>query len=94
MHTMNSESQFAFKCPIRNCHSSFDRQGHLDTHIRVHNNDFADCQYCPYRYTKPDHYKIHLKVLVLCCPSTVNPVTYGFKLVSPPTLISIRIIFE
>ena len=64
MHTMNSESQFAFKCPIKNCHSSFDRQGHLDTHIRVHNNDFYDCQYCPYRYTKPDHYKIHLKVLV------------------------------
>ena len=64
MHTMNSESQFVFKCPIKNCHSSFDRQGHLDTHIRVHNNDFSDCQYCPYRYTKPDHYKIHLKVLV------------------------------
>ena len=62
MHTMNSESQFSYKCPIKNCHSSFDRQGHLDTHLRVHNNDFNDCQYCPYRYTKPDHYKIHLKV--------------------------------
>ena len=29
--------------------------------MRLHNNDLDMCQYCPYRYENPSHYKAHLK---------------------------------
>ena len=61
MHTRRFEKQFWYKCPKPGCKSSFNRQGLLDEHLRIHNNDLGMCMYCPYRYLKYDQYQVHLK---------------------------------
>ena len=55
---MNKGSNFWFKCLKPNCHSTFETQGKLDLHMRIHNNQLDVCQYCPYRYVR--HYEFHL----------------------------------
>ena len=60
MHTMRSDKEFWFKCLKPNCHASFQYEGSLDKHMRIHNNDLDECQYCPYRYMNPPDYKDHL----------------------------------
>ena len=60
MHKMLSESNFSYKCSKPNCHSTFNTQGALDYHMRIHNNQLDMCQYCPYHYVKPCNYSDHL----------------------------------
>ena len=61
MHTMRSEKEFWYKCLKPNCHSTFQYQLELDRHMRIHNNDLQQCQYCPYRYIIHSNYEIHLR---------------------------------
>ena len=60
MHKMRSEYNFWFKCLKPNCRTTFKRQGQLDQHMRIHNNELDQCQYCPYRYVHTPDYKDHL----------------------------------
>ena len=60
MHKMRSENDFFFKCLKPNCQSTFRWQSHLNIHMRIHNNELDECQYCPYRYVNPPDYKDHL----------------------------------
>ena len=62
MHSMRSECNFWYKCLKPDCHSTFQYQSNLDSHMRVHNNDLDSCQYCPYRYVFPSRYKDHLNI--------------------------------
>ena len=62
MHTMRSEKNFWYKCLKPNCQSTFKRQGLLNTHMRIHNNELDSCQYCPYRFVRESHYKDHLNM--------------------------------
>ena len=60
MHKVRSENDFWYKCPKPNCQSTFQYQCLLDPHMRIHNNELNECQYCPYRYVNPPDYKDHL----------------------------------
>ena len=60
MHTMRSENHFWYKCLKPNCQSTFKYPSLLDHHMRIHNNDLDECQYCPYRYVNISDYKDHL----------------------------------
>ena len=60
MHKMRSENDFFFKCLKPNCQSTFRWQSHMNIHMRIHNNELDECQYCPYRYVNPPDYKDHL----------------------------------
>ena len=62
MHTMRSDKEFWYKCPKPNCKSSFATETKLEKHMRIHNNDLDQCQYCPYRYENKNHYERHLKM--------------------------------
>ena len=62
MHTMRSDKEFWYKCPKPNCQSSFATETKLEKHMRIHNNDLDECQYCPYRYENKNHYERHLKM--------------------------------
>lgn len=61
MHKRRSDKLFHNKCPIVNCHSTFQFPGSLETHLRYHKNDIDECQFCPYRYIDPKSYKSHLR---------------------------------
>ena len=61
MHLMRSENNFWFKCLKPSCRSTFPRSHLLEHHMRLHNNELDNCQYCPYRYVYEHHYKDHLK---------------------------------
>ena len=61
MHTRLFDKEYWFKCPKPGCKSSFDREGSLVRHIRIHDNDLDVCMYCPFRYAEPNHYRRHLK---------------------------------
>ena len=61
MHARRFDKEFWYKCPKPGCKSSFDREGKLDIHLRIHNNDVRACMYCPYRYVHYDDYQVHLK---------------------------------
>ena len=61
MHTRRAHQNFIHKCSTPNCVSSFPFAKLLERHMRLHNNDLDMCQYCPYRYEKPSHYRSHLK---------------------------------
>jgi len=60
MHNSRSDSDLFFKCSKPNCNATFDREYHLNRHLRVHNNDFEKCQYCPFKYYVPGDYQHHL----------------------------------
>ena len=60
MHTMRSDNNFWLKCLKPNCKATFQYQHAFDLHMRVHNNDVQRCQYCPYSYVMPHHYRDHL----------------------------------
>ena len=62
MHTMAANQKYALKCSKPNCDASFPNEIMLSRHMRLHNNDLDMCQYCPYRYERPNHYKRHLKI--------------------------------
>ena len=61
LHKSRPENIFFYKCPIRNCHWSFKKESHLNRHLRTHNNDLEQCQYCPFKYINPLDYQNHLK---------------------------------
>ena len=61
MHTRQFEKEYWYKCERLGCKSSFQFQGDLNIHHRIHNNDLDVCSYCHYRYVDPAHYKRHLK---------------------------------
>ena len=61
MHTRRPGKEFWHKCTRSNCHSSFDREHHLNIHLRIHNNDLDSCQYCQFKYASPPEYPKHLK---------------------------------
>ena len=61
VHTSHSGSNFLNKCPIPSCQSTFPRACLLQTHLRIHNNDFEQCQYCPFKYVFPHDYQHHLR---------------------------------
>ena len=60
MHTKRSENNFWYKCSKPTCRSSFKDQVLLDDHMRIHNNELNNCQYCPYRYVRAQNYGDHL----------------------------------
>ena len=60
MHKARSENNFWYKCLKPNCQSSFKDSVTLEQHMRIHNNQLDECQYCPYRYVKSSAYKDHL----------------------------------
>ena len=60
MHKNRSENNGWYKCLKPNCQAAFDRQGKLDEHMRIHNNELNKCDYCQFRYVKTSHYKEHL----------------------------------
>ena len=60
MHKMRSVNNFLYKCLKSNCDSTFETKNMLDIHMRVHNNETDNCQYCPYRYVEPASYRVHL----------------------------------
>ena len=61
MHKYHYDNTFRYKCPIPNCQSSFTGKYLLNLHLRVHNNDFDRCRYCPFKYIVPLDYQKHLK---------------------------------
>ena len=61
MHKKRDEGTAILKCPKPNCQSSFDNQWKFDFHLRIHDNDLENCQYCPFRYTFENHYAAHLR---------------------------------
>ena len=61
MHSDLPKKQFEYKCPMTDCRTSVDTPKKLDLHLRIHNNDFEECQFCPYRYYYPAHYERHLR---------------------------------
>jgi len=64
MHKIRSEKQFPYKCGMKPCQSSFNSMEKLKLHLRTHNNDYDECQFCSYRYFDPYNYKTHLRCLV------------------------------
>ena len=60
MHTSRTENNGWYKCLKPNCQGAFVRQGLLDKHMRIHNNQTDKCDYCQYIYVKADQYKEHL----------------------------------
>ena len=64
MHKIRSEKQFPYKCGMKPCQSSFNSMEKLKLHLRTHNNDYDECQFCSYRYFDPYNYKTHLRYLV------------------------------
>lgn len=64
MHKIRSEKQFPYKCGMVPCQSSFNSMEKLKLHLRTHNNDYDECQFCSYRYFDPYNYKTHLRYLV------------------------------
>ena len=60
MHKLRSENNFWYKCLKPNCRSTFKVQNDLENHMRIHNNELDQCQYCPYRYVNPSDYRNHL----------------------------------
>ena len=64
MHKIRSEKQFPYKCGMVPCQSSFNSMEKLKLHLRTHNNDYDECQFCSYRYFDPYNYKTHLRCLV------------------------------
>ena len=60
MHKMQSENNFWYKCLKPNCQTTFKQLLLLDFHMRIHNNELDNCQYCPYRYVKTPDYRDHL----------------------------------
>ena len=60
MHKMQSENNFWYKCLKPNCQTTFKQPLLLDFHMRIHNNELDNCQYCPYRYVKTPDYRDHL----------------------------------
>ena len=47
MHKRRSDKLFENKCPIVNCHSTFQFPGSLETHLRYHRNDIDECHFVP-----------------------------------------------
>ena len=60
MHSMRIENNFWYKCSKPNCKTTFPTPSLFDQHMRIHNNELDQCQYCPYRYVKQIDYKDHL----------------------------------
>ena len=60
MHRNRSENNGWYKCLKPNCQATFDRQGKLDVHMRIHNNQLDKCDYCQYRYNEALQYRDHL----------------------------------
>lgn len=61
VHTMRYDKEYWHKCPRLNCRSSFEFRTDFERHIRIHRNEFSQCQYCPFRYNRQMHYQSHLK---------------------------------
>ena len=60
IHTNKFENNFWYKCLKPNCQTAFARQGSLDIHMRIHNNELDKCDYCQYRYVQAPDYRNHL----------------------------------
>ena len=60
MHKMRTGNNFHYKCLKSNCQSTFQYQSLLNIHMRTHNNDVDNCQFCPYRYVRRKDYNDHL----------------------------------
>ena len=60
MHIKRTENNFWYKCLKPNCQTTYARQGLLDIHMRIHNNELDKCQYCQYRYVEAPDYRDHL----------------------------------
>ena len=61
MHTRLFDTSFQYKCPYKNCQSSFKTTGQLNGHLSIHRNDLEKCEFCLYRYWHKHDYKDHLK---------------------------------
>ena len=61
MHNFSTNSNFFFKCSKPNCHSTFDSDYRLKLHLRIHDNNYEYCQYCPFKYLVASDYEHHLR---------------------------------
>ena len=61
MHKKRDGGTAVLKCPKPNCQSSFGNQWKFDTHLRIHDNNLENCQYCPFRYAYENNYAAHLR---------------------------------
>ena len=60
MHNSRSDSNFFYKCLKPKCHATFQKDSEMKTHLRIHDNDFETCQYCPFKYIRKSDYRHHL----------------------------------
>ena len=61
MHKRLPNKMYLYKCPKVNCEASFPGEWKLNLHVRLHENNLHNCQFCPYRYAQDVHYIPHLK---------------------------------
>ena len=61
VHKFQPDKEGLYKCPTSACRSSFRYESDLKRHMRMHNNDFEQCQYCPFKYIFPLDHQKHLK---------------------------------
>ena len=61
VHKFRPDKENWYKCPTSDCRSSFVNENQLKIHTRIHNNDFEQCQYCPFKYIFSLDYQKHLK---------------------------------
>jgi len=61
MHKRLPNKMHFLKCPNENCQASFPSEWKRNFHVRLHENNLHNCQFCPYRYAQDVHYIPHLK---------------------------------
>ena len=61
VHKFRPDKMSLYKCPTAACRSSFGSAVDLERHMRMHNNAFEQCQYCPFKYIFPQDLQKHLK---------------------------------
>ena len=66
-----ARSRKHFSCTWEKCNASFNRQGQLDAHMRIHLNNLYKCSFCPYRsacdFQLKTHYRLHYGILDYQC---------------------------
>ena len=59
-HVTNISDTISFYCNRGDCQKSFSRKGHLDEHLRHHDNQLLTCYYCPWGGTKYAGFSVHM----------------------------------
>ena len=56
----NIADTISFYCDRGNCRKSFSREGHLERHLKLHDNNLLRCYYCPWGGNQYSGFVIHL----------------------------------